>query len=298
MVKPFLKWVGGKTQILPKIMSKIPLKFNNYHEIFVGGGSILLAILTAINDGSIKLKGEIYAYDINIALIYTYINIQKKIDKVCEYIKLYMTKYDTIIGDEVNRKPSTIEEALTSKESYYYWLRHKFNSHDKQSCKVSALFIILNKLCFRGLYREGPNGFNVPFGHYKTTPTISESNLREVSSLIKDVHFKCIGFEDSISTTIKGDFMYLDPPYIPLNKTSFTGYNVDGFDHEQHKKLFKMIISASNRGVKFLLSNSNTDYIKNKFKVFSIEELECRRAINSKDPSSTATEVLISKPCN
>ena len=210
--KPFLKWVGGKTQILKEVISKFPSEMENYHELFLGGGSVLLAVLTLQKLNKIKIKNKIYAYDINIALINVYKNIQKTPEKVSQYIDLYINEYESITETIINRKPITMKDAKSSKESYYYWLRKKYNEIDKSTIECSALFIIINKTCFRGMYREGPNGFNVPFGHYKKTPTIiSKLELDKISDLIKDVEFKADNFSKSIKNIKAGDFVYIDP---------------------------------------------------------------------------------------
>ena len=151
--KPFLKWVGGKTQIINEIISKIPNKMNNYHELFLGGGSVLLAVLSLQKQNKIIIKNKIYAYDINSVLINVYKNIQNNKDELYELINLYMKDYDSIKGSIVNRKPISIEEAKTSKESYYYWIRKKYNNIDKNTIECSALFMFINKTCFMGMYR-------------------------------------------------------------------------------------------------------------------------------------------------
>ena len=177
--KPFLKWVGGKTQIIDRIISKIPKIIDNYHELFLGGGSVLFAVLSLQKNNEIIIKNKIYAYDINDSLINVYKNIQNNKEELFKNINIFINEYENIKGSIINRNPKSIEEAKTSKESYYYWLRNKYNNMDKNSIEHSALFIFINKTCFRGMYREGPNGFNVPYGHYKKTPTIiTENDLR------------------------------------------------------------------------------------------------------------------------
>ena len=123
--KPFLKWVGGKTQIIEKIISTIPVKIKNYHEPFLGGGSVLLAVLSLQKQGKITIKNRIYAYDINNALISVYKNIQSNKDELFKIITHYINEYDSLKGNQVNRKPQNIDDAKTSKESYYYWIRRK-----------------------------------------------------------------------------------------------------------------------------------------------------------------------------
>lgn len=290
--KPFLKWVGGKTQIIENVISKIPAIINNYHEPFLGGGSVLLAVLSLQKQGTITIKNNIYAYDINNALISVYKNIQSNKDELFKIITHYINEYDSLTGNNINRKPQNIDDAKTSKESYYYWIRNKYNNIEKDTVESSALFMFINKTCFRGMYREGPNGYNVPYGHYKKTPTIiTKEQLDTISELIKNVIFVHSDFGDSIKNAQKGDFIYLDPPYAPENNKSFVGYNIGGFDLDAHKRLFNAIKKMS--GVKFIMSNAKVDLIIDNFKDYNYEDIKARRAINSKNPGSTTTEIII-----
>lgn len=295
--KPFLKWAGGKTQILSHVISKAPKTMENYHEIFLGGGSVLLAMLTLAKNKQITIHGEIFAYDINIQLINVYTHIQKHKDELFTFINLYRNEYDSCPSGEKgnnNRKPKTIEEAKTAKESYYYWLREKFNNMDNNCVENSALFIILNKLCFRGIYREGPNGFNVPYGHYKKTPQIiTKEEIDTVSDLIKNVVFISCDFTDSINHVSSGDYVYLDPPYAPETKTSFVGYTDDGFNINKHKDLFILINNLDKKNAKFVMSNANVALVRESFIGKNITIIQARRACNSKNPAARTTELLI-----
>ena len=293
--KPFIKWVGGKTQIIDKIIDKFPKEINNYHELFLGGGSVLLAILTLVKNNKINVNGNIYAYDINPILINVYKNIQNNKDKLVKLVLKYKKEYSNLTGSLINRKPKDINEANTSKESYYYWIRDKFNKMDvKTSLEGSALFIFLNKTCFRGMYREGPNGFNVPYGHYKKTPEfITETEINNISDLIKDVVFETNDFSESIKNIKEGDYVYLDPPYAPIDDNSFVSYTKDGFGIDKHKQLFEEIINLGKNKVKFTMSNAKVDLVTNYFKDFKCEDILARRAINSKKPESTAIEVIV-----
>ena len=290
--KPFLKWVGGKTQIIDTILVKIPKEMDNYHELFLGGGSVLLGVLSLQKQKKINIKQKIYAYDLNYDLINLYKHIQKNKEELYKYIKLYIDEYDSINGTIVYRKPKTIEEAKTSKESYYYWIRNKYNKEKKNTVECSSLFLFLNKTCFRGMYREGPNGFNVPYGHYKKTPTIiSEEELNNISELIQDVEFQHCSFKDSIKNVKEGDFIYLDPPYAPENSKSFIGYIKDGFNLETLQLLFSEIKKLGN--IKFIMSNSKVELILHNFKDYNCDDIITRRAIHSKNPGTTTTEVII-----
>lgn len=303
MVKPFLKWVGGKSQLLSQIKPKIPTTISNYHEPFLGGGSVLLEVLRLRQQGEIEISGAIYASDTNPSLIACYQNIQNQHQLVYNKLTAVRDTYHSLDGTKVNRRPANESEALTSKESYYYWIRQNFNSlDDKTTPDASAIFIFLNKTCFRGVYREGPHGFNVPYGHYKNTPhMISLAEIESLSNLFQGVVFKAQDFETSLSSCISklrqpgepGDFIYLDPPYAPEKKDSFVGYTKDGFGLEKHLSLFQQIKKLSENGVGFVLSNAEVDLVKDNLAQFNRQVVVAKRHIHSKNPSAKTTEVII-----
>lgn len=296
--KPFLKWVGGKTQIISDILSSFPLNINNYHEPFLGGGSVLLAVLQSVKEGRINIKGRIYAYDINKQLINVYKQLQTNKDELYKRVVEYKNVYHNIDGDHINRKPQNINESLTSKESYYYWIRQCYNNSKEHSIETAAMFIFMNKTCFRGVYREGPNGYNVPYGHHKKTPEIiNKSDIDNIYDLIKDVTFTVSDFETSLTNIEENDFVYLDPPYFPENNTSFTTYNKDGFNLEKHTSLFDLIKKLD---CKFVMSNSNTQFVRESFSMYNSKEIKVRRTIHSKEPDSVTTEIIVynKKPNN
>lgn len=298
-IKPLLKWIGGKSQLMHYIHKYIPEEINNYIEPFVGGGSILFYVLQLREKNEIIIRNQINAYDINENLINFYNHVKNNKEELYNYVMKYKEEYDKIETNEVNRDAITIEEAKTSKESFYYYMRYLFNHViERGEVAHSALFLFLNKTCWRGVYRTNRSGyFNVPFGNYKKTPKmISKEDLQKVSYLIRDVNFITQDFTKSIVNIEKNDFIVVDPPYIPLTKTSFVSYYVDGFTHETHLKLFS-ILKEINWESKFVLFNSKVEEILNMFKEnrFSIEEIDAKRRIHSKNPNSTSKEVII---CN
>lgn len=262
-MRPFLKWVGGKTQMLQKIIDKFPKDINNYHEPFIGGGSVLIGLLEA---GHV-VKGTIYASDVNPHLVALYQKVQ--------------TDPEGLIHE--------LEELCKDlTEARYYVVRAEFNKEPSP-----ARFLYLNKTGFRGVYREGPHGFNVPYGHNKAPTVYDADNIREVSRRIRNVVFTCQSFQQSLArATEQGDFVYLDPPYAPETAKSFVGYTKSGFGKSEHEQLFNMTRTLP---CPFLMSNSDVELVRQAFPTpqFETEIVVARRAINSKDPSAQTNEVLI-----
>lgn len=299
--KPILKWVGGKTQIIDKIIIQFPKEINNYYEIFLGGGSVLLALLTYIKNDIIKIHGNIYAYDLNEALIYTYKNIQSNHNELYDELVKIITIFNSCpINDNINRKPNDIEEAMINKENYYYWIRSEYNklcSDDKKTIIASAMFIFLNKTCFRGVFRVGPNGYNVPYGHYNNPEIINKNHLDYINLLIQNVIFECLDFNVSLNRDNFeiDDFIYIDPPYAQEKTTSFVKYTDNGFDINNHHKLFILIHRLTQNNIKLILNNSDVSLIRDNFtnEKYNITSILCKRSINSKNPESKSKEVMI-----
>ncbi len=213
--KPFLKWVGGKGQLLEQFKNLFPKKYNKYYEPFVGGGAVFF-----------YLKPESgHINDINEVLINTYKIIKTKPHDLIELLRDLEDKFHKS-KDE-------------NKKEFYYDIREKFNDIKKPNLQKSAYLIFLNKTCFNGMYRENSKGgFNVPFGQYKNPTILNESNILEVSKLLKHIEITNTSFEECLENAEKGDFIYFDPPYYPLNKTSsFTTYSKDNFLEKEQEKL-------------------------------------------------------------
>lgn len=275
-MKPFLKWVGGKSQILDEVLEKFPNKINNYHEIFTGGGSVLIGLLQKIKNNEI-VCGDIVAYDINEVLINLYVHIQQRLPEFFECMTNLVNGYN----------------ASEDKSAFYYTIRTEYNEiTDKSSIMKTSKFLFLNKTCFRGLYREGSRGFNVSYGNYKNPAIFDREYLTQISELIKNVKFRVSSFRDSLNQNfLENDFIYMDPPYVPENSKSFVAYTVGGFDEQSHNDLFNMCKKLK---CKFLMSNSNTTLITDAFSDCTIETIDCKRRINSKNPEAITQEVLVS----
>ena len=296
--KPILKWVGGKTQIIDKLIVDFPSEINNYREIFLGGGSVLLTLLSYVKSGVIKVHGNIYAHDLNEPLIYIYKNIQAHHSELYDALQNIITEFNGCGEGEINRAPANIEEAKIAKENYYYWIRSEYNKlclADKRGVLGSAMFIFLNKTCFRGVFRVGPRGFNVPYGHYNNPEIINKEHLDEIHDLIQNVIFECSDFSTSLTKVETNDFVYLDPPYAPETDTSFVGYTENGFNIDNHNNLFKLIHVLTIASKKIMMSNADVSLVRENFTVdkYNTSSILCKRSINSKNPEAKAKEVII-----
>jgi len=274
IASPFIKWAGGKRGLISQILPYIPKNFNNYFEPFTGGGALFFALH---NLGLLKNK-KIYLFDKNKDLINAYIVIKNNPVKLIEILKEFKSKH--------------------SKE-FYYEIRELDRNRSYKSLHPvykAARFIYLNKTCFNGLYRVNKKGFfNVPIGRYKNPNIVDEENILNVSKALKNVEIKCCDFSEVLDYTNKGDFVYFDPPYYPLNKTSnFTSYTDSDFLEEEQIRLFNVFKNLSEKEIYVIESNSDTKFIKNLYKEYDIIKIKANRFINSnKDKRGKINELFV-----
>lgn len=295
---PPIKWVGGKTQIIEEVISTMPRRMTSYHEPFLGGGSVLLAVLSHRKAKNLIIAGDIRASDLNPNLISMYKNIQSNVAILIEHLATLVATFRQIQTMDGDRDPATVEEAIQTQESFYYWVRRQFNEMtdtQKTDPAASAMMIFLNKTCFRGVYREGPHGFNVPFGHNKNPSVFCPAHLREISELIQPVIFTTAPFTQSLREAKAGHFVYMDPPYYPLNSDTFVGYLKGGFKEKDHEEFFKACHQMTASGVKFAMSNAAVTILRTKFPgpTYMTKKIECKRAIHCKNPAAKAEEFII-----
>lgn len=256
-IPKFVKWAGGKGQLLEQFEPLFPKKINRYIEPFLGSGAVFFYIVQVFKPKEIILS------DINEELINTYKVIQDDVERLIVELKQH-AEYHKAEG-----------------KKYYLTIRAT-NPKELPPLERAARFIYLNRTCFNGLYRVNSKGqFNVPMGAYKNPNIIQEDNLRKTHELLKKVTLKIMSFEKVVSLAKKGDFVYLDPPYYPLNKASFTTYTKDNFLDEQQKLLKEVCLKLDKKGCLVMQSNSDTEFIKELYEdTFKIHFVKASRMIN------------------
>lgn len=277
--KPFLKWLGGKSEICEDITNHFPTRCSSFHDVFLGSGSVLIHVLHLVRDRSLRCDGPICAYDANTALISTFKNIQIACDDLVRDCMLLQENYNN----------------SSNKSDMYYHLRGTYNSLlDKTATYASALFIFLNKTCFRGIYRESrKSGFNVPFGNYMKVKLLDPGHAEHLSVIFREVRFYTQSYEVTLRSLDKDALVYLDPPYMPLKPDSFVKYTNDGFSWKDHHNLFHIVARLHHSGVFFVMSNSSVEDVMVVFENFVIERIVCKRKITPKKPNANCVELLI-----
>ncbi len=266
-MKPFVKWAGGKSQLLDRLLGKMPKEYGRYYEPFVGGGAFLLSFMpkkATINDSNEKL-----------------INV---------YIQL-KTHLEELIGIL-----ASLDSGVCTKERYYE-IRDRFNGKKDLDAEGAALFIWLNKHCFNGLYRVNNKGlFNVPWNNRKNGSSFEEDSLRLIGQYLRknDVTIACKDFEAVCSRVRPNDFVYFDSPYLPVSDTAyFTDYTADGFKMADHERLAQVFRKLSDKGVKVMLSNNDVPKVYELYDGYNIVSFEAKRMINSNAQKRMGREVIV-----
>jgi DNA adenine methylase len=261
--RPFLKWAGGKRQLLPRLLGLAPKTFGRYFEPFAGGGALFFALRPVRATLS----------DLNDRLIRTYKGVRDNVDAVIRLLASY-----------------------PHRKRFYYSMR-RIDIDARSDVEVAAWFIYLNKTGYNGLYRvNSRNQFNVPFGHYKNPTICDEPTLRACASALAGKELLSEDFEVVAARAKRGDFVYFDPPYVPLSATSsFTSYTPQGFGPDEQRRLHDVARALKRRGVHVLLSNSSAPFVRDLYSDgFELIEVAATRTINSKATGRGAiTELII-----
>jgi len=263
--KPFIKWAGGKRQLLNQLIANLPEDFNNYQEFFLGGGALYFKLW------SMDRIKKAFINDSNKELINCYLIIKSRLSELIEELKDSKYKNETHI---------------------FYAIRAL---QPEDSIERAARFIYLNKTAYNGLYRVNKSGkFNVPFGKYKNPKFLDEENLMLVSEALKKAEILHTDFSKVLDYARENDFAYFDPPYYPLTDTAkFTSYTADTFTGKDQERLKEVVDKLTGREVKVLVSNSHTDFIYNLYKNYRSVEVHAIRAINCKADSRGKVSELI-----
>lgn len=271
-VIPFVKWAGGKRQLLDKISERLPREYNNYYEPFIGGGAVLFELQPQ----------NAIINDINASLINAYRIITDKPHEFIDNVK----KLDLDIID--------------GGKEYYYSIREQYNDKlmkEEFDVELASFFVFINKHCFNGLYRVNGKGlFNVPYNNSKNG-SIDEEAIIAASEYLNNVKIMLGDFELACEDAKKGDFLFFDSPYAPLNPSSFESYTKEGFDVESHERLAKLFDKLTKRGCYCMLTNHNTDFINELYsnKGYKMDVVSVKRLINSDASKRTGEEIII---CN
>ncbi len=274
-VKPFLKWAGGKTQLLSDIEQRFPYakeeKFT-FIEPFVGSGAVLFWVLNHFPNVQ-----QCIINDVNTDLINTYHTIRNDVDALIEQLNIWQSEYHALALD------------IERKKTYYYEKRADFNTKEQPQIQQAALFIFLNRTCFNGLYRVNRNGgFNVPIGSYKTPKICDAPNLRKVSEALQNVTILQGDFEQTLKYAQGNTMFYLDPPYKPLSaSSSFTAYAKDEFNDDEQRRLKNFCDTLTEQDYPWILSNSDVSQLEDNnffdelYSDYKINRILAKRAINS-----------------
>lgn len=265
--RPFLKWAGGKSRLLPALVRRLPDTFGTYHEPFLGGGALFFHMAS---QGRIT---RAFLSDINSALIDAYVGVRDHIHDLIARLSEHARRHD---------------------HDYYYQIRDQAPA-DADIVERAARMIYLNRTCYNGLYRESRSGrFNVPIGRYRHPRICDEPLLRAASEALSPAEIHCAPFHQVVERAAPGDFVYLDPPYHPVSgAASFTSYHRSGFSEDQQRRLGLIFRRLADGGVDVLLSNSDTGLIQEIYGGLRRDQVQVPRSINSRGSGRGAVNELI-----
>lgn len=267
---PFIKWVGGKTRLLPDLRKRMPERIGTYVEPFIGGGALFFDMQPS----------DAILNDVNPCLVNLYVSVRSHKEELVESLACYEKEYNTLTS-------------INAKKGFYYQYRMKFNARGFETDLTvddAARFIFLNKTNFNGLYRENAAGkYNAAFGWKDRVRLFDEVNLCSCSAALQNTSITNGDFEDACKGLSAGDFVYFDSPYY----STFAGYQAGGFSVEDHIRLHNLFQRLTESGVYCMLSNSNTDFIKNLYAGFNIEVVQAKRAINRNGNGRYGEELII-----
>ena len=273
-IAPLIKWVGGKRQLIPEITNRMPSKFGTYYEPFFGGGALYFHLCP--NNSIIN--------DFNPQLTNMYKQIKRSVKNVVDILSDLQSKYNSFKYKEDN-------------DAFYYSKRSEYNDcliNNEFSIRSAALLIFLNKAGFNGLYRVNQCGlYNVPSAHKKVLNLFDDENIKNVSKALQSSEIKTGDFCEACIDAKKGDFVFFDSPYY----NTFDTYQPNGFSNKDHKRLYKLFCSLTNKGVYCIATNSNCEFIKNLYKKFYIDVVSVKRMVNC-DATKRIGEELIIKNFN
>ena len=272
--KPFVKWAGGKRQLIPILNENLPETFGTYFEPFLGGGALLFHMLTESQRQKCSIS------DLNSDLVLSYTTIRDRVESLITSLKNHEKNY---------QKDS---------KTYYYSVRE---SNPRSQIEKTSRLLFLNRTCFNGLYRVNSKGkFNVPLGKYANPNIVNEDNLRSVSGILQSskVSIKCRDFEAVLRDSKKGDLVYFDPPYQPVSDTAnFTSYTNKDFTYDDLSRLAELCKNLDSKGCKVLLSNSNSKEVADMFssEPWKVSKIRANRSINSNSKKRTGHFELLIK---
>jgi DNA adenine methylase len=275
--QPFLKWVGGKAQLLAQFDEFLPARVNRYFEPFIGGGAVFFHLKQRFPDMRAFLR------DINPELINAYLAVRDLPEELMRRLDAHLARF------------------RADRENYFYLVRAQHHLPTGEVVERAARMIFLNKTCFNGLWRVNARSeFNVPIGSQTNPNLYDRANILAASFALRDVHLAIQDFRDTMDQTRRGDFAYIDPPYVPLSATaSFTSYTKEDFGAEEQRELAALFTDAARRGVRLMLSNSDVPFVRNLYRGFRIHTVQARRAINCDGSKRGAiNEVVISTEGN